>query len=57
MVRTITGDKLDKVGQYSLTDLELISYQFEKEESLYFYNSDFLLVVLFSLSLFYWPLL
>lgn len=34
MVRTITGDKLDKVGQYSLTDLELISYQFEKEESL-----------------------
>ena len=33
MVRTITGDKLDKVGQYSLTDLELISYQFEKEES------------------------
>ena len=34
MVRTITGDKIDKAGQYSLTDLELISYQFEKEESL-----------------------
>ncbi len=33
MVRTITGDNLDKAGQYSLTDLEIISYQFEKEES------------------------